>query len=71
MKTYSVEIVETRAITVLVNADNEDEAYDKANLLHETSDEICKMLNDPCTNIDSTVNVIEEVEPKEGEKVWE
>jgi hypothetical protein len=71
MKTYSVEIVETRAITVLVNANDEDEAYDKANLLHETSDEICEMLNDPCTSIDSTINVVCETDPKEGEKVWE
>ena len=70
MKTYSVEIVETRVITILVEAESEAEADDKANLLHETSDEICEMLNDPCTNIESTINVIEEVEPKKGEKVF-
>ena len=70
MKTYSVEIVETRAITILVEAESEAEADDKANLLHETSDAICEMLNDPCTNIESTINVIEEVEPKKGEKVF-
>ena len=70
MKTYSVKIVETRAITILVEAESEAEADDKANLLHETSDEICEMLNDPCTNIESTINVIEEVEPKKGEKVF-
>ncbi len=70
MKTYSVEIVETRAITILVEAESEAEADDKANLLHETSDEVCEMLNDPCSNIESTINVIEEVEPKKGEKVF-
>lgn len=70
MKTYSVRIVETRATTILVNAENEEEANDKANLLHETSDEICEMLNDPLSNIDTTINVCDEVTAKEGEKVF-
>ncbi len=70
MKTYSVQIVETRAITILVNAESEEDADDKANLLHETSDEICEMLNDPCSNIDSTINVCDEVTPQEGERVF-
>ena len=69
-KYYEVEIVETRAINIVVEAENEDEAFDKATHLHETSDEICEMLNDPNTCIDSTFNVNGEVNPHPNEKIY-
>ena len=67
---YPVEIAETRVVTVLVDASDSDEAYDKAGSLHESSSEICDMLNDPLNNIDTNINVFDPVEPKPNERVF-
>ena len=67
---YPVEIAETRVVTVMVEAMDEDEAYEKANALHGSSDEICEMLNDPSANVDTNVNVFDPVEPKPSDKVY-
>lgn len=69
-KAYAVEISETRVIRVLVEAENESDAYDRAESLHESSDEICGMLNDPMSNRDTDIRVYAPVEPKEDEHVW-
>lgn len=69
-KVYPVEISETRVITIFVEADSESAAQDRAESLHESSDEICEMLNDPTSNVDANVNVYDPVEPKEGDRVW-
>lgn len=69
-KAYAIEISETRVITVLVEAENESDAYDRAESLHESSDEICDMLNDPMSNRDTNIRVYDPVEPKEGDRVW-
>ncbi len=70
MKTYSVEIVETRSVTILVKADDWDSAFDKAEELHQTSDDLVSLLNEPTSCTDTSVHVIEETTPFEGEKVW-
>lgn len=70
MKTYSVEIVETRSVTILVKADDWDSAFDRAEELHQTNDDITELLNDPTTCTDTSVHVIEEAVPFEGEMVY-
>lgn len=69
-KVYAVEIVETRVATIFVSAESEDEAFERAESLHETEDAVTTLLNDPCSNVDSHVNVVEEVTPNDTDKVW-
>lgn len=71
MKTFAVDIIETRIIQVLVKAENEEDAFDKAETLHECNETICEMLNDPSTCTDAQINVIEETTPNKNEKVFE
>lgn len=68
---YDVELVEYRSAHILVEADDEDSAMDRAEELRATKDEVTDMLNDPNSCYDSQVNISDsDVTPDRGEKVW-
>jgi hypothetical protein len=69
MKTYCVEVVETRVVNVFVKAESESEAEDKAGILYST-DEFTEQLNSPGCAIDGKVENAQECEPLPTDKVY-
>ena len=72
---YNVEIIETRIIKIVVEAKDEQKAFECAEDLYETDSSIVEKLNNPLTATDaeyevSAFNLLGDETLEEGEKVY-